>query len=126
MSHDTFKDLPCEECGWPLSDHDSKNICPARCHHCGEWSFDCRCGGSATQPRRRAEPMTQAEFDGIKNRHAYVECTASRDERLKRSIKMAYLSHLDRGDLIAEVERQNESMKDIASRANSCVSKPVE
>lgn len=55
MKQDTLLDLPCEECGFPLADHGEKNICPERCFHCGEWSFDCRCGGSATLPKRCAD-----------------------------------------------------------------------
>lgn len=67
--------------------------------------------------------MKQADFDGIVKRHAHVESAISPSDKTVRASDMAYLSHLDRAELLAEVARLNEALKDLASRGNAYVSR---
>jgi hypothetical protein len=66
--------------------------------------------------------MDRKAFEGIQTRHAHIEGTIDSDTRMERSTKMAYLSHLDRGELLTEIARLNEALKDLTSRGNHYVS----
>lgn len=62
----------------------------------------------STSEQRNSNPITPHVLEGIRSRHAAVEADSSPCEAAER---MAYLSHVDRGDLLLELERLRLNVK---------------